>query len=120
VSELRPSTVWSGGRGRTWGAYWDALFPPMLVSGWEDWKRGSTGVNVARRLWDQREHLRRAYESVHGPDPASWPTRHPGVVLDAVPTVVYAACLGCQWLGPRGQDARLASSEHEKTTDIVR
>ena len=50
----------------------------------------STGVNVARRLWDQREYLRHTYESVHGTDPAAWPSQHPGVVLDAVLWMAHA------------------------------
>ncbi|HEU4360854.1 MAG TPA: hypothetical protein VFR27_05015 [Mycobacterium sp.] len=86
-----PSTRPHGGAG-TWGPYWDALFPPRPVTPWVDWKRLSTGVNVARRLWEQREYLRRTYESVHGSDPLAWPSPHPGVVLDAVRWVVHAAC----------------------------
>lgn len=34
-------------------------------------KLGSTGVNIAGRFWEQREYLRRTYESVHGNDPAA-------------------------------------------------
>jgi hypothetical protein len=66
----------------------------------------STGVNVARRLWDQREELREAYEAVHGSDPGSWPHRHPGIVIDAVQFVVHAACLGCQWIDQPGTSIR--------------
>jgi hypothetical protein len=66
----------------------------------------STGVNVARRLWDQREELREAYEAVHGSDPGSWPHRHPGIVIDAVQFVAYAACLGCQWIDQPGTSMR--------------
>jgi hypothetical protein len=62
----------------------------------------STGVNVARRLWDQREELREAYQAVHGSDPESWPHRHPGIVIDAVHFVAHAACLGCQWIDQPG------------------
>jgi hypothetical protein len=32
----------------------------------------STGVNIARRLWDQREELREAYEAEHGSDQDGW------------------------------------------------
>jgi len=120
MSERKPSTLWSGGRSTTWGAYWDALFPPAMVTGWDDWKRGSTGVNVARRLWDQREYLRRTYESVYGPDPSRWPSRHPGVVLDAVPIYSYAACLGCQWFDPNGTAPRPAAWRHEKSNGEFR
>ena len=74
---LKPSTR-PGGGANTWGPYWDALFPQRLVTSWINFKRLSTGVNVARRLWDQREYLRRTYESVHGTDPAAWPSQHPG------------------------------------------
>lgn len=110
---LKPSTVWSGGASRTWGAYWDVMFPPGLVTGWVDWKRGSTGVNIARRFWDQREYLLRTYEAVHGIDPDQWPSRHPGVVLDAVPSIDHAACLGCQWLDTGHHAALLAARRHE-------
>jgi hypothetical protein len=59
------------------------MFPPGgLVTPWVRFKVMSTGVNIARRLWDQREDLREAYETVHGSDPAKWPTRHPGIVID--------------------------------------
>ena len=98
---LKPSTQASTGAAHTWGPYWDILFPPQLVTGWINWKRMSTGVNVARRLWDQREYLRRTYESVHGDDPAAWPSQHPGVVLDAVLWMAHPACLRCHWFdGP--------------------
>ncbi len=30
-------------------------------------------------------------------DRALWPVQHPGVVLDAVPSIAHGACLGCQW-----------------------
>ncbi len=62
----------------------------------------STGVNVARRLWDQREELRAAYEVEHGSDPDNWPHRHPGIVIDAVQFVAHAACLGCRWIDQPG------------------
>jgi hypothetical protein len=94
---LKPSTRASAGAARSWGPYWDIKFPPAMVTGWINWKRMSTGVNVARRLWDQREYLRRTYESVHGDDPAAWPSQHPGVVLDAVLWMAHPACLRCQW-----------------------
>lgn len=110
---LKPSTRHSAGASHSWGPYWDALFSPRPVTGWIDWKRGSTGVNVARRFWDQREYLRRTYQSVHGDDPNAWPSRHPGVVLDAVPSIDHAACLGCQWFAPRGDLPRLLASRHE-------
>jgi hypothetical protein len=66
----------------------------------------STGVNVARRLWDQREELRAAYEAKHGSDPDNWPHRHPGIVIDAVQWVAHAACLGCQWIDMPGVDMK--------------
>jgi hypothetical protein len=66
------------------------------------WKIRSTGTNIARRLWDQREQLRGEYEDVHGPDRALWPVQHPGVVLDAVLSSAHGACLGCQWFDVRG------------------
>ena len=70
--------------GKHVGPYFDAMFPPQEVSTWISWKMTSTGTNIARRLWDEREQLRGEYEDVHGPDRARWPVQHPGVVLDAV------------------------------------
>ncbi len=110
---LRPSQRWSEGHSDTWGPYWDRLFPPTTCTAWIDFKRGSSGVNVARRFWAQREYLRRAYEAVYGPDPDTWPSRHPGVVLDAVPEGRYGACLSCQWFGPRGYAALETARLHE-------
>jgi hypothetical protein len=49
---------------RTWGPYFDAIFPAHEVTPWIAWKISSTGANIARRLWDQRQEMRRAYESV--------------------------------------------------------
>jgi hypothetical protein len=71
------------------GPYFDAMFPPQEVSTWIFWKMTSTGTNIARRLWDQREELRAEYEDVHGPDRARWAVQHPGVVLDAVLSGVF-------------------------------
>lgn len=102
---LKPSSRPSGGA-NTWGPYWDALFPPRLVTPWINWKRTSSGVNVARRLWDQREYFRHTYELVHGTDPAEWPSQHPGVVLDEVLWVAHAACLRCQWFDATGHSMR--------------
>ena len=110
---LRPSTRFPGGRLSTWGPHWDAMFPPAQVTAWIDFKRRTSGVNVASRFWDQREHLRRVYESVFGTDPAAWPSRHPGVVLDDVPSTGHAACLGCQWLEPRGHSPLFMARRHE-------
>jgi hypothetical protein len=86
----------------TWGAYHRAFFPPRKVDAWVSYKRMSTGVNVMRRYWNQREELRHAYEDEHGENPDQWPHRHPGVVIDAVEYVAHAACLGCQWIDSRG------------------
>ena len=107
---IKQSTRWSEGHTDNWGPCGDALFRPRLVTSWINFKRGSSGVNVARRLWDQREYFRRAYESVYGADPEAWPSRHPGVVLDAVQYGNHAACLGCQWLGGSGY---VAARRHE-------
>jgi hypothetical protein len=90
----RPAPLWEAS---TWGPYFGALFPPQEVSPWIAWKIRSTGVGIARRLWDQREQLRGQAGDVHGTDPARWPVQHPGVVLDAVPSIAHGACLGCQW-----------------------
>jgi hypothetical protein len=49
------------------------LFPAQEVSPWIVWKIASTGVGVARRLWDQCEQLRGEYEDVDGTDRALWP-----------------------------------------------
>jgi hypothetical protein len=79
------------------------LFPPGgLVTPWIRFKVMSTGVNIARRLWDQREELREAYEVEHGSEQDGWPHRHPGIVIDAVQWVAHAACLGCQWIDQPG------------------
>lgn len=112
---VRPSTRWSQGAENDWGPYWDRLFPPTQATSWRDFKRGSSGVNVARRLWDQREYLRRVYESVYGSDPQAWPSRHPGVLLDAVRGGAHGACLGCQWLDADGggPGALLLARRHE-------
>jgi hypothetical protein len=75
----------------------------------------STGVNVARRLWDQREELREAYEAVHGSDPESWPHRHP-IVIDAVQFVAHATCWAAsgstspapRWRNSAGDACRIA------------
>lgn len=114
---LGPSTRGSAGYSTSWGPYWDAMFRPREVSAWIDWKRCSTGVNIARRFWAQREHLRRTYRAVHGDDPDQWPSRHPGVVLDAVPTIDHAACLGCQWFDPLGRSPLLLARKHEREGD---
>lgn len=95
----RPAPLWEAS---TWGPYFDALFPPQEVSPWIARKLSSTGVGIARRLWDQREQRRGEYEDMHGTDRARWPVQHPGVVLDAVPSTAHGACLGCQWLDVRG------------------
>jgi hypothetical protein len=63
---------------------------------------GTVRRNIARRLWDQREELREAYEVKHGSDQDGWQHRHPGIVLTAVPSIAHAACLGCLWLDVRG------------------
>jgi hypothetical protein len=90
-----------------WRAYHKSFFPPGgLVTPWIRFKVMSTGVNVARRLWDQREELRAAYEAKHGSDPDNWPHRHPGIVIDAVQWVAHSACLGCQWIDMPGTDMK--------------
>lgn len=82
--------------------------------------RGTSGVNIARRLWEQREYLRRVYESVFGSDPEAWPSRHPGVVLDAVPSTGHAACLGCQWFESRGHAPLRTARRHEYSDGVER
>jgi len=103
--------------------YYAALFPPYPVTPWIAWKISSTGYNIARRFWDQREDMRRAYEAVHGPDASAWPFRHTGVVLDTVPSYVHAACLGCHWFHARGHyvphpDYRSAGFGHDRPTNL--
>ena len=99
IAVSRPAPQWAAS---TWGPYFDAMFPPQEVSKWISWKMTSTGTNIARRLWDQREQLRGEYEDVHGTDRARWPIQHPGVVLDAVLSSAHGACLGCPWFDVRG------------------
>ncbi|OBE93703.1 hypothetical protein A5776_03875 [Mycolicibacterium elephantis] len=117
---VKPSTRWATRSSDTWGPYWDAMFPPRLATSWVDWKMGSTGVNVAKRFWAQREYLRRTYESVFGEDPERWPSRHPGVVLDAVPRIDHAACLGCSWFEPHGWAPLLYARRHETSNGEFR
>ncbi len=98
---LKPSTQFSATS--PWDPYWNALCAPRRVPKWSDTKRMSIGVDIARRLWAQREYLRRTYEYVHGADPDGWPSQHPGVVVeDEVLSVAHAACLRCQWLDAEG------------------
>jgi hypothetical protein len=87
--------VATGGTAR--GPYFDAMFPPARVTAWINFKRRSTGVNIARRLWDQREELRQQYEALHGTNQTQWPARHPRIVLDAVQWVAHPACLAWHW-----------------------
>ena len=82
-----------------WGRYFNVLHPPRLVRDFILWKRSSSGVQIAERLWGQREQLRKA--SAHASD-AHAAGAHIGAVLDAVPKVAYAACLTCHWLDPSG------------------
>lgn len=89
---------WRPGLATTWGPYFEAMFPPGRVTAWINFKRMSTGVNVVRGLWDEREELRQEYEALHGTDHAQWPAQHPGIVLDAVQWVAHPACLACHWL----------------------
>lgn len=115
---LKPSTRWSDYGRNTWGPYWDVLFPPSMVTGWIDWKLGSTGVGVARLLWAQREYLRRTYESVYGTDPAGWPSQHPGVILGGGQTSLDAACLRCNYFDPHHSAARaLELARRHETSD---
>jgi hypothetical protein len=113
---------WQPGRGydATWGPYYRVLFPPSRVTAWGYWKRQSSGVNVVRRHWDQREQLREAYESLHGSDATAWPHEHPGVVLDTVLWVAHAACLRCQWLDMPGTSMRGDGWREEAMTRALR
>jgi hypothetical protein len=74
---------WTPSRSLGWRAYHESMFPSgQLVTPWVRFKVMSTGVNIARRLWDQREELREAYEVEHGSDQDGWPHRHPGIVAN--------------------------------------
>jgi hypothetical protein len=99
---------WTPGRScaETWGPYHQVLFPPHRVTPWIRFKIMTNGVNIACRFWDEREALRADYESAYGGDPERWPVRHPGVVLESVPWVARAACIGCQWLQYPGTSMR--------------
>ena len=47
---------WTPSTSFGWRAYHESMFPPgRLVTPWVRFKVMSTGVNVARRLWDQRQ-----------------------------------------------------------------
>lgn len=112
----RPSTRASRGHMQTWGPYWDVMFPPAMVTEFEDWKRCGTGVNFARKLWAERERLRAEYEAVHGADPDNWPTPHPTVEL---PDGAFG-CLRCHWFTDSGRlrgtrRAEQHEQEHRRT-----
>jgi hypothetical protein len=81
----------------TWGPYYEALHPPFQSLHIVPWKVVPEWMDHATRLWQQRQALRRTSAAIHGTDPATWPTRHPGVVLDDC-----AACVGCHWMFERG------------------
>ena len=83
-------------KGEGWGPYFDALYGPRLVRAFGHWKRSTTGVRIAERLWEQRTELREAFP------PAAATGAHVGVVLDAVQYVAYPACLSCTWLETNG------------------
>lgn len=84
-------------RGGHVGPYYDTLHPPGEVHMMIAWKVVPALMESAEKLWQQREELRRAYMATYGSDPATWPTRHPGVVLHE-----HAACLDCHWLFEQG------------------
>ncbi|WP_197373231.1 hypothetical protein [Mycolicibacterium baixiangningiae] len=119
-SDTRDSWQPGSGYDATWGPYYNVFFPPSRVTEWVYWKRTSTGVNVVRRLWDQREQLRAEYEAANGPDPRAWPQQHPGVVLDAVQWIAHAACLRCQWLDRQGTYMREDGWRDEATLRALR
>jgi len=116
VELLADSWQPSPGLATAWGPYFQALFPPRRVTPWINFKRMSTGVNIARRLWGQREGLRQEYEALHGTNQAHWPTEHPGIVLDAVQWVAHPACLGLSLVSPRCLDARRGLDESCRRT----
>lgn len=113
--------AWVPGRGllESWGHYYEAFFQPQRVTPWIKFKRMTTGVNIARRLWDEREAMRLDYEAIHGEDPEEWPARHPGVVLESARWVAHPACLGCQWLATAGSSMKLANWR-DLATEIAR
>ncbi|MDQ3664520.1 MAG: hypothetical protein M3353_07670 [Actinomycetota bacterium] len=99
-----------------WGPYFDTLYPRRLVRDFVQWKRSSTGVNIARRLWEQRQCLRAASPYVASTQATG---AHIGVVLDAVPFIAHAACIACTWLD--GGGASMARPDwRERTAAIAR
>lgn len=109
--ERRPIRRWSAGHESTRGPYWEAMFYPATATRWLEWKLASVGANIARQLWRTREYRRRTYESVFGADPSSWPSQHPGVVLDRD----AAGCLRCHWFVQTGPSRVLTlARRHEK------
>lgn len=97
-----------------WGAYYDHLYPPRLVAEFSRWWMATASVDIARRLWAQRERLR-----LDGDCDTTM-----GVVLDAVPEFAYPACLRCAWLGsaaPMELDGWLqrAGAESEKHAHLA-
>ena len=95
---------WTPGIGYadTWGPYHELLFPLRMTTPFIRFKIMSSGVNVARRLWDERQLLRAEFETAQGEDPDQWPVSHPGVVLESVESIAHGACLGCQWFDRKG------------------
>ena len=85
---------------KPWGPYFDTLYPRRLERDFVQWKRASTGVSIARRLWEQRECLRAANPYVAS---AQATGDHIGVVVDAVLYIAHAACITCTWLERRGE-----------------
>lgn len=115
---------WTPGTGYadSWGPYHQVLFPPHQVTPWIRFKIMTSGVNIGRRLWAEREALRADYEVAHGVDPEAWPQRHPVVALESVQSIAHAACLGCQWLDRRGTSTsaaglRAAAARHPDSAD---
>ena len=50
----------------------------------------------------------------------AWPSRHPGVVLDAVPHIDHPACLGCQWFDGGSGSALQRARAHETSEGAAR
>ena len=51
-------------------------FRPARVTAWIGFKPMSTGVNIARRLWDRREELRQEYCDICWRLRSDLPARH--------------------------------------------
>ena len=85
-----------------WAAYHEVLYPEPTrpISPFGQWKRATTGANIARAYWGARERARGRWTSIPHTT-GEWRLQHPPVAL-WMPESAQAACLGCRWIGGGG------------------